>query len=47
MIFSGIIGLFVGAVLLGLRYKLFLSWLKETNARYLAAQCNPLEDTIM
>ena len=34
MIFSGIIGLFVGAVVLALGYKLFLSWLKETNAGY-------------
>lgn len=30
MIFSGIIGLFVGAVVLALGYKLFLSWLDET-----------------
>ncbi len=29
MIFSGIIGLFVGAVVLALGYKLFLSWLTE------------------
>lgn len=29
MIFSGIIGLFVGAVVLALGYKLFLSWLNE------------------
>ena len=34
MIFSGIIGLFVGAVVLALGYKLFLSWLKETNNDY-------------
>jgi len=31
MIFSGIIGLFVGAVVLALGYKLFLSWLKQTS----------------
>lgn len=29
MIYSGVIGLFVGAVVLALGYKLFLSWLKE------------------
>ncbi|MDO8940731.1 MAG: AI-2E family transporter, partial [Methylicorpusculum sp.] len=28
MLFSGIIGLFVGAVVLALGYKLFISWLK-------------------
>ena len=31
MLFSGIIGLFVGAVVLALGYKLFISWLKDTN----------------
>lgn len=31
MVFSGIIGLFVGAVVLALGYKLFLSWLDETS----------------
>lgn len=34
MLFSGVIGLFVGAVVLALGYKLFLSWLKETNTDY-------------
>ena len=34
MLFSGIIGLFVGAVILALGYKLFLSWLKEPNTGY-------------
>ena len=29
MMFSGIIGLFVGAIILALSYKLFLSWLNE------------------
>lgn len=34
MLFSGIIGLFVGAVVLALGYKLFLSWLKDPNTGY-------------
>jgi predicted PurR-regulated permease PerM len=29
MIYSGLIGLFVGAVVLALGYKLFLAWLQE------------------
>lgn len=32
MVFSGIIGLFVGAVVLALGYKLFLSWLRAVDA---------------
>jgi len=31
MLFSGVIGLFVGAVVLALGYKLFISWLNDSS----------------
>lgn len=46
MMFSGIIGLFVGAVVLAVTFRLFIAWLKEdTRAEFAISPAPPESDT--